>query len=161
MHGYSSLSKSDTPAGVVADLALGPIEKMSFERLTGSKLGFTGRRLARHSQYLPSGSEIAISLWARQKSGFVVLIETLDDDLIKPHAARLATLEDAICFLEDQCSRMPEIALSHHQPEQSLIALLRVVTFRTAFLTLAGEALAAWMELPKSAFQDFHDKATA
>lgn len=161
MHGNIPASECGVPAGIVADLSPGPVEKMNFERLTGAKLGFTGRRLARHSQRLPSGAEIAISLWARQKSGYVVVLETLEDDLIRPHAARLATLEDAICFLEDQCSRMPEIALRHEQPEQSLMALLRVMIFRTAFLTLSGEALAAWIELPKETGLDFQDRATA
>lgn len=144
-----------------SDLTLGPLEQAALERLSGARLTFAGRRVAHHWHRMPWGQDMAITLWARQKSGFVVAFDTFDEGQVRPHAAVVDSVEDAICFLEDYCTRLPELFLQTDQIIQSLLALHRAASFRQAFLSLVGEALAAWIDLPEKPGRKHQDKATA
>lgn len=136
------------PARMGADLTSGPVEQVALDRLSGAKLTFTGRRIARHAQNLPWGEGLSITLWARQKAGFVVGFQVFSDGRLRAHAAGTDTLDDAICFLEDFCTRLPEPSLHGESYEQTIVTLQRAISFRSSFLTLVGEALAAWVDLP-------------
>lgn len=151
------------PSG--AELSPGPSEQVALPRLSGAELSFTGRRLTRHWQVLPSGETLSVALYARGKGGYVVAFDTWREGAIAPHAAGVDSLEDALCFLEDYCTRLPEAGAVGEgvvQPVlvQSVIAMHRTAAYRAAFLSLVGEALSAWVDLPKRPGRK-QDKATA
>jgi len=148
-----------TPDG--ADMTCGPLEQVALDRLSGAKLTFTGRRIALHHLTLPWGAAASIALWAKQKSGFVIAFQVFGDEGLRPHAAGVETLDDAICFLEDFCTRMPDPVLQGASYEETLLTLQRTITFRTTFLTLVGEALADWIDLPQKTGRKTQQKATA
>lgn len=143
------------------DLTCGPLEQVALDRLSGAKLTFTGRRIARHLLGLPWGEAMEISLWAKQKTGYVIGFQVFGEAGLRPHAAAVESLEDAVCFLEDFCSRLPEPSLQGESYEETLVMLQRAITCRTSFLTLVGEALAAWVDLPEKTGRKTQQKANA
>lgn len=145
----------------VADMAPGPLEQAALERLSGASLTFNGRRVAHHALRLPWGEVLSVTLWQRQKSGYVVAFQAMVGGKLRPHAAGTETLEDAICFLEDYCSRLPEPVTEPVSLEQTLLDLHRGLVWRTNFLALVGEVLADWIDLPQRGTKKHQNKATA
>ena len=136
-----------------ADLRLMAWEQVSLDRLSGDPLCFSARQVARHWNRLYSGERVTISLWQRKKTGFAVSFTACVGGRLLTQSSVVDSLGDAICFLEDYCTRLPEPTPMAEYLMESILQLQRVLEFSDVFQALAGEALAAWTDHDQT-----HDK---
>lgn len=116
-------------------------------RIGNPPLRFVGRQMTHHWQRLYDGDVLSIWLWQRKKSGYVVAHSVFADGVIKTQSRVVASLPEAMTYLEGTCAALPIDTPAPAGPFiNTLLVTQKMLTFRQVFGALAGEVLSIWDE---------------
>jgi hypothetical protein len=121
-----------------------PWSDIVLARSDRSPMSFTGALLQAHQRPYQNGLLLAVTLWRRRLTGFVigypvcVMAGRVDSDAVK-----VDSVAEAILYLEDLCAIPPSID-PRPLSLDALVQAHQISRFNQVFSALVGDVLADW-----------------
>lgn len=126
-------------------------------RRDGPPLRFKGYRVTHWELVSSDQAQLFVSLWSREAGGMVIAYSAWNGADWRPHAQKLATIENAIVALEGICTDLVTTIPALPPISVGLADRLHSIAGHSQdihdFKALAGKALAEWSDLGREVFE--------
>ena len=126
-------------------------------RQDGPPLRFKGYRVTHWELVSSHQAQLFVSLWSREAGGMVIAYSAWNGADWRPHAQKVATIEDAIVVLEGICTELTKAMPALPPISVGLADRLQSIAGQSQdihdFKALAGKTLAEWSDLGRAGFE--------